>query len=245
MKLNHETEKPVYISNLTGDSAALQLPEAQWILNRWMVAVVNCHWKHSHLITKNPGKPLYIISNLSFCHISGSNQKSQSGCYVAYWTQLQSGGAQKCHIVCKNPHLSSIAELAITVKWLTQYELMYCPHLYALFASPAYAPTMNIWETECLGEDTLHILLQCLLLMGNINVKETTDLRKCSCLWLFTQSEASRTWADFTISSCHNRPIDNWRLSVSRKYWMQLKRAGMNRKSDELMAHCLENAKAV
>jgi hypothetical protein len=26
---------------------------------------------------------------------------------------------------------------------------------------------------------------------------------------------------------------------------MQLKRAGMNRKSDELMAHCLENAKAV
>jgi hypothetical protein len=29
VKLNHETEKPVYISNLTGDSAALQLPEAQ------------------------------------------------------------------------------------------------------------------------------------------------------------------------------------------------------------------------
>ncbi len=33
-----------------------------------MVAVVNCHWKHSHLITKNPGKPLYIISNLSLSH---------------------------------------------------------------------------------------------------------------------------------------------------------------------------------
>jgi hypothetical protein len=28
-KLKHEAEKPVCISNLTGDSAALQLPKAQ------------------------------------------------------------------------------------------------------------------------------------------------------------------------------------------------------------------------
>jgi hypothetical protein len=171
----------------------LQLPKAQWFLNRWMVAVVNFHWKHSHLITKNPGKPLYIISNLSFCHISGSNQKSQSGCQVAYGTHLQSGGAQKCHIMCKNPDLSSIADLAITVKWLTQYELMYCPHLYALFALPVYAPTVNAWETEYLGEDTLHILLQWVTLL---------------CSWETSMSRNYKTWEnapayDYSLGQNH------------------------------------------
>jgi hypothetical protein len=33
---------------------------------------------------------------------------------------------------------------------------------------------------------------------GKHQCQEITDLRKCSCLWLFTQSEAPRTWADFT-----------------------------------------------
>jgi hypothetical protein len=213
-----------------------------------MVAVVNCHWKHSHLITENPGISLNIISNLSFCHTSGSNQKSQSGRQVAYGTQLQSGGAQKCHITSKNSDLSSIADLANTVKWLTQYELMYCPHLYALFALPAYAPTVNVWETEYLGEDTLHILLQ----WGTL-----------FCSWETSMSRKYKTWEnapayDYSLGQKHpeceqnlqfplvsQRPIHNLRLSVSRKYWMQLKRAGMNRKSDKLMAHFLENAKAV